>query len=1086
METPLEVTLSRLLEADTSIIQEATAELRIACKDRGIIPALCSILSSSSHAQIRQLACVLLRRCVSRRWRKTPAEVQQRVKPIILESLQRETEIVTRNAVANLAADVARLHPADRPWLELLSLVRRWTESESDAEQELGLLLLSVLLQHAPSTMAPHAFDILRILAAAIGSAQHLAARYYATVALSALAAVAEPELNVLRDTVPKIIHVVRQLIIQDEATRACRAMEVFDEFIDLEISIIAPHLRELTAFCMELAGTSSLEDSVRMKAFSVVGCLARMKSKALVKHQLLDPILNVIFVLVTSPCAEGDCDDDEDEDDDDEIDTEGSTPRQLAIKVMEDLAMNLPPEKLFGHVMSPLSAALDSDDPWRRRGGLALVAALAEGCAGHIRLNFLPQFLKSICTSLCDENHFVQASGLYALGQFSQHLRPDISRYAEDVLPRLLGLLARIGANAELQPSPWLNKAYYALDNFVESLEGDRVLPFLPALVEHILGIHDHTRVAEIKELSLSALGSIAVAAGNNLQPYFPRIIECLQLHLCVPTRPDSTPAQLQLQALDTLGVVATALGDAFAPHAAGCCQLALRLLQCGDDPDLHRCTYGLFASVSGVMGQELAPYLPNLIPLMMLSLRSNEGIVTHFDSDDETEAFALFEDSSDDGEEQQDEDLESEDEDVITGYSVSNAYLEEKEDTCNALGEIASKTGSAFLPYLEGSFEEVQKLTEHPHSDVRKASLLALAQFVCSLHKTCSQHIELALNNILERCLMAVLGTINRTVQTDTDRNVVMAALEGLNRILTECQAVVVAPPGRLQELARLVQLVLDGEVTCQSVPLEDADEDEEKAEYEAMVAEYAGDTIPLLAKAAGGTAFLPHFTALTPRLLSRMSPRCTIAERSFGVGVLAETVKVLGAPLGPLAQHLLAPFSTCTRDPDPEVRQNAVFGLGVLAEAAAEELSPHYAPILGLLSTVLSEEKHQKVIDNICGAVARMILSRTSSVPLEQVFPVLLRNLPLKEDLEENATVFRCIAHLYQGQHPQVLQHLGEMLAVLGHVLATNQLEEAVKDVVLSVVRDAVQRYPADFQRALASLPPETSNLLSLAAS
>ena len=50
------------------------------------------------------------------------------------------------------------------------------------------------------------------------------------------------------------------------------------------------------------------------------------------------------------------------------------------------------------------------------------------------------------------------------------------------------------------------------------------------------------------------------------------------------------------------------------------------------------------------------------------------------------------------------------------------------------------------------------------------------------------------------------------------------------------------------------------------------------------------------------------------------------------------------MLGAPLGPLAQHLLAPFSTCARDPDPEVRQNAVFGLGVLAEAAVEELSPY----------------------------------------------------------------------------------------------------------------------------------------------
>jgi hypothetical protein len=64
---------------------------------------------------------------------------------------------------------------------------------------------------------------------------------------------------------------------------------------------------------------------------------------------------------------------------------------------------------------------------------------------------------------------------------------------------------------------------------------------------------------------------------------------------------------------------------------------------------------------------------------------------------------------------------------------FSVENAYLEEKEDTCNALGEIAENVGyvssddcvvmsisrtyycrSHFLPFMDDCFREINILTE------------------------------------------------------------------------------------------------------------------------------------------------------------------------------------------------------------------------------------------------------------------------------------------------------------------------------------------------------------------------------------
>lgn len=45
-------------------------------------------------------------------------------------------------------------------------------------------------------------------------------------------------------------------------------------------------------------------------------------------------------------------------------------------------------------------------------------------------------------------------------------------------------------------------------------------------------------------------------------------------------------------------------------------------------------------------------------------------------------------------------------------------------------------------------------------------------------------------------------------------------------------------------------------------------------------------------------------------------------------------------------------------------------------------------HYPDILQSLSTMLSKESHAGTIDNISGAVAKMIITNPNGIPLEQV--------------------------------------------------------------------------------------------------
>ncbi|GCC42981.1 hypothetical protein chiPu_0026899, partial [Chiloscyllium punctatum] len=48
--------------------------------------------------------------------------------------------------------------------------------------------------------------------------------------------------------------------------------------------------------------------------------------------------------------------------------------------------------------------------------------------------------------------------------------------------------------------------------------------------------------------------------------------------------------------------------------------------------------------------------------------------------------------------------------------------------------------------------------------------------------------------------------------------------------------------------------------------------------------------------------------------------------------------------------------------------------------------------------------------------------MMMTNLPGVPVEQVFPVLVRSLPLKEDLEENLTVMNCITFMYKNNPKQ----------------------------------------------------------------
>nr|XP_048300005.1 importin-4 [Myodes glareolus] len=1069
----LEKILKELLLPDTERIRRATEQLQAALRDPAALPALCDLLASATDPQIRQFAAVLTRRRLSTRWRRLAPEQRESLKNLVLTALQRETEHYVSVSLAQLSATIFRKEGLEA-WPQFSHLLQQSTHSAISPEREVGLLLLSVVVSTQPEAFHPYQRELLQLLIETLGEVGAPGLLFYSLRTLTALAPYLRPDdVPLARMLVPKIVMAVRTLIPIDEV-KACEALEALDELLESDLPIITPHLSEVLMFCLEVAKNVALSDALRVRILCCLSFLVKVKSKALLKNRLLPPLLHALFPIMAAEPPMGQLDpEDQDSDDDDlEIGLMGETPKHFAVQVVDMLALHLPPEKLCPLVMPMLEEALRSDFLYQRKAGFLVLAVLSDGAGDYIRQRLLSPLLQIVCKGLSDSSQIVRNAALFALGQFSENLQPHISNYSEEVMPLLLTYLKSVPTGN----TQHLAKACYALENFVENL-GSKVQPYLPELMECMLQPLRNPSKARTKELAVSAIGAIATAAQDSLLPYFPTVMELIRGFLLT----GHEDLQLvQIQSLETLGVLARALGESMRPLANECCQLGLGLCSHVDDPDLRRCTYSLFAALSGLMGEGLAPYLPQITTLMLISLRSTEGIVPQYDG---INSFLLFDDESEEEEEDDlmDDDMEDDDDSEISGYSVENAFFDEKEDTCTALGEISLNTCVAFLPYMDCVFDEVFKLLECPHVNVRKAAHEALGQFCCALHKAHQKSSSEAASAALQLALARVMPSYMQAVKGERERPVVMAVLEALTGVLRTCGTLAVQPPGRLNDLCIVLKTVLQKKTACQNAEEEEEDDDEDQAEYDAMLLEHAGEAIPALAAAAGGQSFAPFFASFLPLLLSKMKQSCTAAEKSFAVGTLAESIQGLGTASAQFVSRLFPILLNTAREADPEVRSNAVFGLGVLVEHGGGPAQDYFPKLVGLLLPLLARERHDRVRDNICGALARLLMASPARKADPQVLAALLHALPLKEDMEEWITMGCLFSFLHQNSPDQVVDVAPELFRICSVILADDRILPDAKGALLQLLTFLAKEHAESFHAALGSLPADKAQEL-----
>ncbi|KAE8750906.1 hypothetical protein FOCC_FOCC002334 [Frankliniella occidentalis] len=1084
-DTKMEAILNKLLVADNEVIQKGTAELREAFQKPGVILELCTVVVSSSNPQIRQYAAVLLRKRLSKakHWNKLSAEEKSSVKQGILPALVNESDKTVRTSIAQFIASIMKHELQSNSWPELLQFVQQLNTSENVQERELGMSTLDIFTDIAPRMFLNQSAALCQLIGASLKAAgdQDLTSPivFHAFRALSHMALVAEqnqPLVNMFHEVLPLSLQVVAALA-QVDASKAVQVLDFIDTLLDCSIRVVLPHVKIIVSGCLSIAQVATLEDDIRIKALSLISDLVSRKKKVIIKNNLVKPIVDVLFELMSSPSSEDEQEDyfAEDEDDD--------TPMTCANQTLDLLALHIPPEKILPHILSHIEPALTGNNVYAKKAAYLAMAVLVEGCSDYIRNKYLKQFLTCVCEGITSDASVVRNAALFALGQFSEHLQPEISDFHQELLPLLFQYLqqlcAKINQQGDNKEPTGIDRMFYALEMFCENL-GDRLVPYLPVLMESLFVSLSPNNSVHLRELAISAIGATANAAGEEMVPYFPKIMESLRIYLTEEQTPETLC--LQIQSVDTLGVLARTVGeDTFKPLSQECLQLAMALLKKVDDPDLRKSVYGLLSSISTVIKSDVQTILPEVVEIMLNSIRSQEGILTEFKDDEENAAFPVYEDLSDDPDQEEDiENSDDSDDDLdVSQFNVENAFMEEKEEACLALGELSRQAGIAFMPYMDQCFEEVFKMVQFPHSDIRRNAIDALAQFCISLTSIKNEQGEQA----LLKALSILVPKCAEIIHTEPDRDVVMSALDAYTEMLSELKSVVLIGDGHRDAIINCIRDVLTYKTECQD---EDEagneggggdDEDDDDAEQDELLIQYAGNIVPQLGKAMSHEDFALYFQNILPMFLNKMKKSSSVSQRSFGVGTIAECMEALGPCSAQFVGDLLPMVLQMSQDEHQEVRNNAIYGLGEFVLNAKEATYPLYPQILNVLSVAVASEKHPGTLDNIVGALCRMIVTNVNGIPINEVFPVFIQHLPLREDFAENKMVFKCLNYLYELGHQALLSQILPVVKVAMVVLYKGQhTEKETLEQVVTLLANIKRDFPNEFNQAQSELTPK----------
>ena len=144
----LSVVLQQLFMPDTAIVQAATVTLKAYFKQVEALENLLLLMSQNPDQNVRQVSCVYLRKIITKLWSNLNKDQQKVCKNLLLQRFREEPITIVKKNIADVIGCLGSILIPNKEWPDLFVFIFTSTKSESLSDKELGMMLLSVIIEY--------------------------------------------------------------------------------------------------------------------------------------------------------------------------------------------------------------------------------------------------------------------------------------------------------------------------------------------------------------------------------------------------------------------------------------------------------------------------------------------------------------------------------------------------------------------------------------------------------------------------------------------------------------------------------------------------------------------------------------------------------------------------------------------------------------------------------------------------------------------------------------------------------------------------------------------------------------------------
>ncbi|XP_064967716.1 uncharacterized protein LOC103986945 [Musa acuminata AAA Group] len=1055
---PFESLVSQLMSSSNEQRSHAESLFNL-CRDLhpdALAHKLASLLHSSPAFDLRAMSALLLRKLLTYRvgsfasdadlsylWPRLSPSSQASLKSLLLSALHLETDRSVSRKLSDAISVLASSLLPDSAWPELLPfLFHAVSAPDSPRFHESALLIFSQLafyLADDTSFVGHHLSALHSIL---LASLSHPSSSDVRIAALSTsvnliMALESASDRDRLADLLSAMMRTLTESLNSSQEATAQEALELLIELAGVEPRFIRHQLADVVGAMLQIAEADGLEEGTRHLAIEFLVTLAEARERAPGMMRKLPQFVGRLFAVLMRMLL--DIEDDPAWHTAEIIDENaGETSNYgMAQECLDRISVAMGGNTIVPIASELLPAYLAAPEWQRHHAALITLAQIAEGCSKVMTKN-LEQVVNMALNSFQHPHPRVRWAAVNAVGQLSTDLGPDLQvQYHQRVLPALAS------AMDDFQNPRVLAHAGSAVLNFCENCTPDILPPYLDGIVGKLLVLLQNGKQM-VQEGALTALASVADLSQENFQKYYDAVMTYLKVILVNAT--DKSNRMLRAKSMECISLVGMAVGkEKFKNDAKQVMEVLMTLQGSQMETDDPTTIYMLqaWARFCKCLGQDFLPYMSVVMPPLLQSAQLKPDVtITSVDSDDD------IEDSDD-------ESIET----ITLGdkrIGIRTSVLEEKATACNMLCCYADELKEGFYPWIDQVAPILVPLLKfYFHEEVRRAAVSAMPDLLRSAKLAIEKGVAQGRDkSYVKKLSDYIIPALLEALQKEPETEICASMLDSLNECMQLAGAHLIE--GHIKMMVDQIKHVMTASVArkkemAERAKEEDFDDEEgemlkEETEEEEEVFDRVGDCLSTLIKYYKAS-FLPFFDELSIYITPMLGKDKTAGERRIAICIFDDVAEhCQGTALKYYETYLPFLLEACN-DEDADVRQAAVYGVGVCAEFGGSVFGPLVGEALSKLNDVVRhpdalQSDNIMAYDNAVSALGKICQFHRDSIDAAQVLPAWLSCLPVRGDLIEAKIVHDQLCSMLEKSDRELLgpnnQHLPKIITVLAEVL------------------------------------------------